>query len=63
MESNFNPRPLTGATNFLHWQNSLVKFQSTPPHGGDPLFPVAQVPHVDFNPRPLTGATLASRFM
>ena len=33
--SNFNPRPLTGATLLWGWSPPGKTFQSTPPHGGD----------------------------
>ena len=35
-------------------------FQSTPPHGGDPVCRQLWVGGFDFNPRPLTGATSAA---
>ena len=56
----FNPRSLTGATFIIHFYwPSLSAFQSTLPHGSDPVYCVVYVRlTMDFNPRSLTGATV-----
>ena len=60
--SNFNPRPLAGATtNSLLSTSFLTKFQSTPPCGGDFSPSVHSLHYGNFNPRPLAGATRARR--
>ena len=56
--TNFNPRPLAGATTSFQVARAVVPFQSTPPCGGDRLDQIRHLGPVDFNPRPLAGATI-----
>ena len=57
----FNPRPRTGGdlqAKGINARRGIGMFQSTPPHGGRPLFSrriCAVSPHCCFNPRPRTG--------
>ena len=55
--SHFNPRPLAGATRQPHPLRRVLKFQSTPPCGGDINNNITTELVEDFNPRPLAGAT------
>ena len=56
-ESDFNPRPLAGATAQGKQTLSGPIFQSTPPCGGDQHFRSHGSGSGNFNPRPLAGAT------
>ena len=60
----FNPRSLTGATEFISVSpNVLVIFQSTLPHGSDKNRPQAVALDCNFNPRSLTGATILQNLL
>ena len=56
----FNPRPLAGATAIFFFCSGSIKFQSTPPCGGDPVASCWLQCCYHFNPRPLAGATLTT---
>ena len=57
--SNFNPRPIAGATcPFLILSAIRSIFQSTPPRGGDVRVQYLDRSQHDFNPRPLAGETM-----
>ena len=49
--------PLRGRLIFIASIEIFIKFQSTPPCGGDMINYLVSTPLLDFNPRPLAGAT------
>ena len=55
--SDFNPRPLAGATTTTKSRTKWKEFQSTPPCGGDVSLRWNRRYWRYFNPRPLAGAT------
>ena len=57
LASNFNPRPLAGATSAFVPVLPSRRFQSTPPCGGDDAMDLQRDIQRHFNPRPLAGAT------
>ena len=59
--SNFNPRPLTGATFWASFMQSVSpRFQSTPPHGGDGKVMFKQITSQLFQSTPPHGGDGAS---
>ena len=60
--TNFNPRSLTGATAPERKSKTISSFQSTLPHGSDPVPDDRSSNPTYFNPRSLTGATPIFRY-